>query len=256
MQLPGILRLHVVLLLTLPMIVGPGCADAGGGNADVEDYIRSDVYSALVFEVDRVPEVDPNAASLDSLAATADAVLDKPDGVSVVMDDVLASAGAAPVWTTSALRDLSDATRDLPVDATTMRMQVLYVNGQWSESETVIGLQIRRDVVVIFAEQIEAACQSVFPLIQPQLCRGLETSVLTHEFGHAIGLVDNGLAMVTPHEDADHPAHDPKSDCLMYWAAEGHDVAGLLGDRITGGGSEALPFCSDCLADIAAVRDL
>lgn len=241
-------------LLLLPALLLAGCANGSNGPS-VEDYIRADTYAAMVFEVDRVPEVTPNSSSLDSLVATAGSVLDKPSGVTWVSDQVLTSAGTSPTWTTAQLRALSDESRNLPVDPDTITMQLLYVNGTWSESENVIGLQIYRNAVVLFEERIQQACQSGFPLIQAQLCRGLESTVLAHEFGHAIGLVNNGLKMVTPHEDPAHPGHDPDSNCLMYWAAEGSNFASALGNRITGGGSEALTFCMNSLDDIAAVRN-
>jgi len=257
MQLPfssGPFRIFLPLW-SLPLLLTASCAGDGGGGVSISDYIRADRYTAMVFEVDRVPEVIPRAASVANLVATAESVLDKPDGITAVDDDVLASAGADPSWTTGELRALADASRDLVVDDGTVVMQLLYVNGRWSESNSVIGLQIRRNTVVIFAERIDSACQGTFPLIQAQLCRGLESTVLAHEFGHAIGLVNNGLPMVDDHEDPDHRAHDPDSNCLMYWAAEGSDVASALGNQITGGGPEALEFCPASLADIAALRD-
>lgn len=51
--------------------------------------------------------------------------------------------------------------------------------------------------------------------------RYVEQATVVHEFGHAAGLVDNGLALTSAHNDAAHKAHCTNQDCIMYWAIEG-----------------------------------
>lgn len=48
----------------------------------------------------------------------------------------------------------------------------------------------------------------------------LETTVVLHEMGHLLGLVNVGSEMVEPHEDESYDHHCDNEDCLMYWAIE------------------------------------
>jgi predicted Zn-dependent protease len=49
----------------------------------------------------------------------------------------------------------------------------------------------------------------------------VEQATIVHEFGHAAGLVNNGLAQAAAHDDAAHEGHCTNQDCVMYWAIEG-----------------------------------
>ncbi|MEN0059089.1 MAG: hypothetical protein AAGB31_09655, partial [Bdellovibrio sp.] len=49
----------------------------------------------------------------------------------------------------------------------------------------------------------------------------VEQSTMVHEMGHALGFVNNGVPMVTSHQDTAHGAHTTNSNCVMYWLNEG-----------------------------------
>lgn len=48
----------------------------------------------------------------------------------------------------------------------------------------------------------------------------LFTTLLQHEFGHLLGLVDQGSPMQHSHRDTDNGAHCDNRSCLMYYAVE------------------------------------
>jgi hypothetical protein len=81
-----------------------------------------------------------------------------------------------------------------------------------------------------------------------RICEATWAGVMRHEAGHVLGLVNNELPMVSPHEDPEHGHHDPDPSCLMYWQWDRADVAGKLAE-------EDLELCPASLADLAAVRD-
>ncbi len=71
-----------------------------------------------------------------------------------------------------------------------------------------------------------------------------ETAVINHEFGHLLGLVNNGTPMIGDHQDEPHGKHCDNSKCLMYYAAETSD---LLANLLTG----AVPgLCVNCENDL------
>ncbi len=69
------------------------------------------------------------------------------------------------------------------------------------------------------------------------------TTLLEHEFGHLMGLVDQGSPMQVNHKDAANGAHCDKPDCLMYYNVE----AGFTGTL------SAVPSLdANCIADLKA----
>lgn len=240
-----------------------GDGDGGDGDGDisrVESYIRGDVKAALAFEIDSVPGFEPDPVALGAVTDLLSTLLDKPAGIAAVADGELASRGADHAWSGSELRDLAAGSFDLDVDDDTAKIHVLYVDGHSdrdSENGIILGLAFGNQTLVMFKDTIERTCSSssVPVLVRERLCRDAEQAILTHEIGHVIGLVDNGLEMVEDHRDPDHGAHDSDSECVMYFAYQGDALIDRFRDQLIGGGENTLGFDAACLADIAAVRD-
>jgi hypothetical protein len=70
--------------------------------------------------------------------------------------------------------------------------------------------------LVIFKDVIKNSTHSGGPL-----GKFIEQSTLVHEIGHNLGFVNNGVPMVTNHQDTVHGKHTINSDCVMYWLNEG-----------------------------------
>jgi hypothetical protein len=102
----------------------------------------------------------------------------------------------------------------------------------------------------VFLDTLRTLGSPVGPLPQPpQAVERLERSTLLHESGHAIGLVDNGLAMVRPHEDAQNKGHSSDARSVMYWKVD--SLQGLR-DYILQDGSIPDVFDADDRADLHA----
>ena len=56
----------------------------------------------------------------------------------------------------------------------------------------------------------------------------LEATVMRHEFGHNLGLVNLGTPMVVDHEDTSHAHHCDNKNCLMYWRVNTSNFVGNL----------------------------
>jgi hypothetical protein len=225
--------------------------------ARVRDTIRSEEFSRLVLEVDVVEGMAPREgveAHLEELFAE---ILDKPDGIEAIRDDVLAPRGSDHAWSIEELRELAQESLNLEVDASTTVLHTLWVDGRSDrdgDGGVILGLQFGRHIVM-FKETIDAVCsRAALPLNREQTCRGTERALWIHEIGHAIGLVDNGLPMVEDHKDPERGAHSRHADCIMYWAYTGEALADRVLSSILGDTPE-LGFDEYCLADIAAVRD-
>lgn len=82
----------------------------------------------------------------------------------------------------------------------------------------------------------------------------VETTTLTHEFGHLFGLVDLGTPEVNPHEDTASSNHCNVDGCLMRAELEfGSGVMAVMENR-TAKGLEGLPALdAECLLDLQAI---
>ena len=230
--------------------------DTGGGtiHPQILAFIRGDAARSLTVEIDSVPGAEPSAAVTSSFGDVLDEVLDKPGGIEFVEDGTLPTRGDMP-WTLGELQSLATNNESLALASDATRLHLLFVDGEFM-IRNVIGLVVSTHAIVVFREVLDDVCSGavINPLMRDQLCDVAEVTVLTHEMGHAIGLVNAGLPMVTDHEDPDRAKHDVDSNCVMYFAFQGSGVGDLLGS-LGGGSPEPVGFCAPSLADIAAVRD-
>lgn len=110
----------------------------------------------------------------------------------------------------------------------------------------VLGVAIgATGVIAMFKGAIARTAASAGPGFQPAL---LEQFTLLHEFGHAVGLVDNGIQPASPHRDTSHGAHCTNPACAMYHANEGIAAALTFSRRITAG--DEILLGPECLEDI------
>lgn len=234
---------RLLLLVTVAVMLGTstaGCVfDRSPFQSAPYDFIRDDPYGALFIEVDYVEGEEPHSSATSLLQQRASERLSKPDGITLKTSSF---SGGQDSWSVDDLKDAEDAHRDNKPGGNTMVLYVLYVDGEFEKESGVIGVHYGPTSVAIFKERIRSG-SFTGPL-------GLsvaeaEKAVLVHEFGHAIGLVNNGIPMVENHEDEEHPGHSDNSDSVMYWRVETSEI-GL----ITGGPSNQ--FDANDIEDIQA----
>jgi hypothetical protein len=218
-------------------------------------YIRGDVFTKLVLEVDSVPGFEPRNSVESALTAGLADILDKPGGIMAIRDGSLVSRGADHAWTIDELDDLADESATLTVDNAAAKMHILFVDGHYAEdtaSSKILGVAWNRKNLVMFKQTLESVCASAPLIVRERVCAAAELGVWTHETGHLLGLVDNGLEMVSDHKDPDssHGRHDASDDCIMFWAYNGGGIVDLFMDE-----EQDLGFDAACLADIAALRN-
>jgi hypothetical protein len=123
---------------------------------------------------------------------------------------------------------------------------VLFLDGYLSQEgqrqPAVLGVSIgNTGVIAMFKPVISGAATARF----------VEQTTLIHEFGHAAGLVDNGLAMTRPHRNPDHGAHCDDSECVMHYLNEGaKDLVGFVRRVIKT--DSTVVFDAACLDDARA----
>ncbi len=119
-------------------------------------------------------------------------------------------------WTPTDLLELaSELNHDLE-SGTTVRPLVVFVKGYYDLGGAgALGVQLTGyPIAFIFKDAIRAVGGT--PLQQ----KYLEQSVVVHELGHALGLVNLGIPVLSGHEDSSHLGHTSDADCVMNWKVD------------------------------------
>lgn len=153
-------------------------------------------------------------------------------------------------WTADEISALIEKHKKLSPTATNGVVYALFVKGYFKNSDGiqpgVIGINITgTTIITIFKDVVENMGQTKDDLV----AKFSEQSTFVHEFGHAIGLVNNGVSQVSEHHDSAHGSHCSDPDCVMYWLNEGASEMYSYVQKYMTSGSEVM-YGEKCLEDI------
>jgi hypothetical protein len=180
----------------------------------------------VVLEIDYVPGAEPFLGS-EALADpwkifrdNAGAVLGPnievvvPKSVEEMerLDDIEGSAfGGAE------LRAIAKKHRGTATGGDTVSFYILFLDGRFKNDEgrvapNTVGVSVRgTGIIAMFKPAITVG------IVDPVMAMHMEQTTLVHEFGHAIGLVGEGIPESTPHRDEAHGAHCQNPSCIMFF---------------------------------------
>jgi hypothetical protein len=227
--------------------------------SDAKDLVTASKYPTLRIEIQYPTGYEPNAQAVSFLASTLESVTGRDAAHVQVTEDAAIPAEPNHQYTWSEIQQLEDSHRTSHTSGSTVSLYVMYVAGG-SQDDTsngvVLGAAYRGTSIVMFKGNIDANTVPDGSLVsqKPQV-HYVEQAVLVHETGHAMGLVNNGAPMQTPHEDPNHPKHSNNPQSVMYWAVE--NTAGLssIVNCVTGSCGADIPntYDSNDKADLAAL---
>jgi hypothetical protein len=199
------------------VLLGPGSADA------------------IVVDVLVQSGVTPSS---DALSRLPD-ILGQASGKPVTVNGPAPLTSSNSVHSASEIRAAADEQDHASQTARRAVIHLLYFAGAYTDDKA-LGVIVRGDTIAIFPEQIDAATS---PLVGRAR---LERAVLTHELGHAMGLVD--LYLDGNRDDSDHPGHSTNRSSVMFWAVETDVVSQILG------GPPPVDFDDADRIDLARIR--
>jgi hypothetical protein len=213
--------------LAAPLALASGLAACGGRTAQASgpmpaDFLTATSFDALTIEVVPVSSLSPDPAALQLMATRAQEHCHKPSGIQVVVDESTGPEVQGP-WSFEGLTSVARAHRTHVASGREVVLEVMYVDGALGSDERAIGTTIDHDLIVIFKQSLADLGGT------PDQMTRLEASTLVHELGHALGLVNRDVLMVTPHEDTQHSGHCMNPLCVMFWELERSPPAGLQG---------------------------
>lgn len=219
-------------------------ANQKGVGDSANDLLSEQNFDTLTFEifyVDGFQPTDNTIANFESFLAER---LHKSGGISIGLTKIDATGKTEHSITD--IRAMEDDIRTKYNMNNEIAVFGIFLDGEYSENTengSVLGVAYRNTSFVIFEETIKSFSNQ--PL-SPSLTV-LETTVLNHEFGHLMGMVNAGTPLQSDHQDTAHGRHCTTENCLMFWTAETGE--GLI-NMISGG---SIPSFDDfCLEDLRA----
>jgi len=207
--------------------------------ASANELLSAATYKSLKIEVQYMMGYAPDASALNQLQTILSTYLNKPSGITIITKEIPASSSAT--LSIDQVRTIEEKNRTVFTTGDQLGVYFLYTNGDFTDNN-VLGAAFRNTSMVIFGKTIHDNSGALGQTSRTKL----EATVLDHEFGHILGLVDLGSTMQTAHKDAAHGNHCSNTNCLMYYASETKDILGIL---LTGN----IPsFDANCIADIHA----
>ena len=251
-------RLPRPTLLLATLLASLACSEPGTGvdgtddngaaydharapGASAHDLLSAADFDRLVVQVQYVEGHPPTAAGLQHLRDFLAARVNKPNGI-VVQAPQAIQVPARATWSDADVRALEQQHRTLFTEGRTLAGYLLFLDGEYAASANVLGIAYNNTSMAIFGEVIEQHTGD--PVLQPSRST-VEGTVAQHEIGHLLGLVNNGSAMQTEHQDEPHGRHCDDQQCLMYYAVRTTDFISNLLD-----GMPALD--ANCLDDLQA----
>ena len=211
--------------------------------SSANDFLSSTNYKSLVIEVNYVENFRPNAQTLLNLREFLENRINKPNGITIIENKI--SPLAKNLYNLNDIVLIENANRTKYNTTGTLAVYLLYINGNAEEdtdSSKTLGTAYFNTSAVLFEKTIQDLSDEIN---EPNRI-SLETTVLLHEFGHLLGLVDLGSNMQNNHLDSSHDKHCDNESCLMYWQVENMGILQMMS-------SGNIPqLDTNCLLDLQA----
>lgn len=250
-----------ITLLTLALVLLVSCAKEDSANetsaegnlisnnqkstgSSANDLLSDAAFKSMVVEVVYVQGFEPSASAISNFVSFLNARTYKPGGITVVKR-AIASPGKS-TYTNQEIVAIEDANRTKYNSTDQIAVWAFFADGASAsntDTAVVLGTAYRNTSFVIYEKTLQSLSDSPF---EPNRSL-LESTVITHEFGHILGLTNLGTALQSNHEDAEHTKHCNVASCLMYYSAEsGSGIANM----VSGGSAPQLD--AQCIADLRA----
>ena len=208
------------------------------------DLLSDTDHDELSFELFFVAGFKPTDNTIDNFKDFLGERLNKPGGVTIELKQI--DSPGQDVYTIEDIIAIEDDIRTNFNDGNKLAVFGIFVDGSYSENTedgSVLGVAYRNTSFVIFEETVQSFSGQTFAPSRTVL----ETTVVSHEFGHLMGMVNAGTPLQSDHQDVPHGRHCTTEGCLMFFTAETGE--GLI-SSLSGG---TIPvFDSLCLDDLKA----
>ena len=185
------------------------------------ELLSADEYRSITLELVSVKGFEPTSEAVDNFVDFIEERTFKPGGVRLLQRSI--DSPNEENLTIEEVDELEKKNRTVYSDATNHAIYVYFAdaeniktaesrNNQGNERQIILGTAYRNTSMVIYEKTLRDITR-----LRPNSLPNTETSILNHEFGHLLGLVNLGTPMVVPHEaeSEDEEKHCNVEGCLM-----------------------------------------
>lgn len=208
--------------------------------ASANNLLSNNLYNSLLIEIQYMPGYAPDSQAIDHLRNFLSTFLRKEGGITITQRQIPATSSSS--LSADDIRQIENTNRTVFTNGSTLAVNIMYTNGQYSNSSNTLGIAYRNTSIALFGKTIRDNSGGFGQTSRTKL----EATVLEHEIGHLMGLVDLGSQMQSNHKDSANGNHCDNKNCLMYYASETTDILGFL----TTGNIPQLD--NNCKADLKA----
>lgn len=204
-------------------------------------YLSDGRYKSLNIEVLYETGMPPESGTLDNIKSFLNKRLNKSRGINIQLKEIPDQQQST--YQLEKIKDIEKSYRTVKNDMNTISASYFYAKGSYasdSEQSKTLGIAYGSTSMVIFAETIRGMSGG----LGQASTAIVEQSVMEHEFGHILGLVNVGTPMVNNHQDSAHGKHCDNDNCLMHWTIESGDFISNLT------GSSPPQLDANCIADL------
>ena len=224
--------------------IDPTAANKQATGSSSNDLLSDENFKSMVIELVYVEGFEPSQPAINNFVSFLQAQTFKPNGISVEKR-AIPSNGKNDLSIADIVA-IEEANRSQYTSENKIAVWAFFTDGK-AESDTstnvTLGSAYRNTSFVIYEETITELSNRPFAPSRSLL----ESTAITHEFGHILGLVDLGAPLQSDHEDAANEKHCDVDNCLMFFTAE--TGAGVM-DMVSGGIVPQLD--AQCIADLQA----
>ncbi|MEZ4859124.1 MAG: membrane metalloprotease [Flavobacteriaceae bacterium] len=201
---------------TSEVVEDPTAQNKKALGTSAEDILSDDSYGALTVELVYTESSRPSQESINGFRNFITSRVHKPNGIFFIENQVPDQSGAP--FTLDNIRSFEEEFRTQYTEGNTIAVYLFFSNGSSSndtQTNVTLGTAYRNTSIVVYQNTLKIVTNSD-PISLPIL----EQTVMEHEFGHILGLVNiQNDDTHTAHEDPSASKHCIVEDCLMYFEA-------------------------------------
>jgi hypothetical protein len=244
-----IVTLIAITIILITVLAGSGCFESEPTTKELGDYakgfLQDKKYKRLVIEIDYVEGFPPTQEVLDLLQSRINFYCDKDQ--TLIFKDSIPKPSSS--YSLDDIKKLEDKNRDYHKSKSDIVAYILYLNGAYSDNNDVLGVAYSPSSIAIFKEKIYDIS---IPFWATNLVDSVdyEKSVVIHEFGHLLAMVNIGYQSDRNHEDTQ-GSHCIDDNCVMYRSVETVSIGSLITQEDP---QPPTDFDADCRSDMANLK--